>query len=284
MSDIQFLDRLGDELRRATREGSAVGRRPHVPRASVVFVGIAGVAALLLVLGPFIFSGGMAGDQTTASSETSTVESDIETLTVSFENIRFEIGQAQLADYSPGNGALDVPYPRDVIDGLGPDFSMLHVPTYLPDGYSLYGTLRRGSGFDRAPRIQTQALGRDDSQFFVIEQFARGFTPSSIEQFASAIRTPVDIAELRLHVVRDESDHSVYFFERDGIWFVIISGGPTDVEGLTTTEASRIANSLVAVEASGWGDVSAVEPTVPVFSGASYGASGDPTGKRGRRC
>ena len=122
-----------------------------------------------------------------------------------------------------------------------------------------------GGGFDRAPRVQTQVVNYDDLTFFVLEQFAQGFTPPSIENLSESSLEPIYVDGFRLYAARDDSGYFIYFFERDGTWFDAIGRTWEDMASLPGTEVVRTAMSLVAYEAEGWDDVAAVVPSVPVL-------------------
>ena len=265
MSDIPFLELLGQEMRRATHDDPGATTRSYLPWTGALAGGVAGIAALLLILGSFVTPEAAARDGFVGPDEGTAFAADLEVLAFSYENIRAEIYRTQESAYGPDAGEVGVTYPRDVLDGLGADFDVLYVPAYLPEGHSLYGKLRSGDGFGRAPRVQTQIVNYDDLSFFVLEQYAQGFTPPSIENLLESDLEPIDVEGLRLYAARGESGYFIYFFEMDGTWFDVIGRTWKDMETLPAAAVAKMAMSLVAYEAQGWDLVAAVVPTVPVL-------------------
>ena len=217
MSDIPFLARLGDELRRATRDDPGVRRYPAVSRAVALAAVVGALAAVLFIVWRLLPTDDVALEEVVATSETADLESDLELLRLSFEEIKAAVTQGW--GTGPGQDAAEEhgPYPRDVLDALGSDFEVLYVPTYLPQGYSLYGKLMPGGGFDRAPRVHTQLLKYDEMLLFVLDQYARGFTPWSIENLEKSVLKPVEVEGILLYTRQDEVDRFVYY-----VYFFII--------------------------------------------------------------
>ena len=264
MSTIPFLDRLGEEMRRATRNARGIGRVRHSSRAGILLAGITAIAALLLVWSLSMGLEHTPREQAASPSEDPAVESDVDVLAVSFESIKAEIDRMQADGPVLEAGDVGVPYARDVVDALGDCFGVLYVPTYIPEGYSLYGKLTLGGGSNRAPRVQTRVLNHGNLCLFVME-LAQDFTLHSIEELAGGKLERVDVDGFRLYARRGQSDYFVYFFERDGFWFDVVGKNPKDMTELAAAEVARVAMSLLAFQASVSGDVQAVAPTVPVF-------------------
>ncbi len=284
MRNIPYLERLGDEFERVAREESSRKRVPGAARVVTALVGMAGAAALLLIWGPYHSPGQSSQTLPAVQAENQPKTPDVELLTTSFESIVAELDWVDVGAFGTEIGQAGGPYPRDILDSLGSDFNVLHVPTYLPTGYSLYGKVSAGGGFDRAPRIQTQVLNYDDWGFFIIDQFAQGFTPRAVEELAQNRMEQVEVEGFRLYVRRTDSEHVVYFFESNGVWFDIIVGMLMDAPGLGPGDVARTAMSLVGFGVSGWGDSQAVVPTVSVFGGASDENEGGASGAGRGRC
>ncbi len=274
MSRVPYLNNLGDEMRRATLDDVCPQTAPAPFRAVFVVASIAAAVVLLLITwGPSLTSGPTESDDAVASHGKISSDSEMyasiigasemEVLAISFESIRAESGLALTTEPATASAReAKGPYPRSLLDAMGPDFNVLYVPGFLPEGFSLYGKLRLGDEVDRAPRVQTQLLKYNDHCFFVIEQFARGFTPRSIEDLSGNRLRPVDVDGLRLYTTRSDSDHLIYFFEKDGTWFDVIGRSPKIEPGLTAADVAKMAKSLQPFATSAWGDEVAVVPTV----------------------
>jgi hypothetical protein len=299
MSRNPFLDQLGAEMKRATSENVAQPA-PRSFRATAVLAGTVAAAAALLVVswGPTLTAPfGVDATDPIAVQTSPSFQSEMEVLTISFESIIAKSGFALAAQPVTSNpassypassyGEAKGPYPRSHLDAMGPDFNVLYVPGYLPDGYSLYGKLRLGDELERAPRVQTQLLKYSDSCFFVMEQYARGFTPRSVEDLSGNGLRSIDVDGFRLYssyTLGSDSDHLIYFFEINGTWFDFIGRTPTSGTGLTAAEVARVATSLQPYTRSVWGDEVAVVPTVAVFAASLSGEKANVSGTNDSGC
>ena len=285
MNDIPFLVGLGEEFGRVVCDEPRRRRRAKLRTLGAALAGISGIAALFFTVWALsLTSDVITPEQAVGQNESQTTETEVEILKASFESIVAELDWAQVGEIGTEIGRAGGPYPRVVLDALGSEFNVLHVPTSLPQGYSLFRELRAGDGFDRAPRIQTQVLNYDEWGFFIIDQFAQGFTPRAVNETAATRLQPLEIEGFQLYVRRADSEHVVYFFEKDGVWFDIIVANLKDAPGLGPGDVARTAMSLVAFDASVWGDGQAVLPSVSVFGGGSDEGDGRPSGDESGRC
>ena len=129
MSDIPFLELLGEEMRRATQHDPGVRRHSFSLWAIAVAAGIVGIAALFLILGSFITPENAVRGRFFGPDKSTAFGSDLEVLATSYENIRAEMQRSQASEHRPDAREVGATYPRDVLDGLGADFDVLYVPT-----------------------------------------------------------------------------------------------------------------------------------------------------------
>lgn len=285
MNDIPFLVGLGEEFGRVASDEPGRRRRARLRTFGAALAGISGIAALVFTIWALsLTSDEITPEQTVGQNESQTTETEVEILKASFESIVTELDWAQVGEIGTEIGQAGGPYPRVVLDELGSEFNVLHVPTSLPQGYSLFRELRAGDGFDHAPRIQTQVLNYDELGFFIIDQFAQGFTPRTVNETAASRLEPLEIEGFQLYVRRADSEHVVYFFEKDGVWFDIIVANLKDAPGLGPGDVARTAMSLLAFDASVWGDGQAVIPSVSVFGDGSDEGDRRPSEDESGRC